>query len=353
MKVAIIGTSSSVSKEGYATAMSKLDGIDVVVNASMGASHSALIPFMIGKLDGHQPDILIIDVCLNEQRGMILEKYNTALIEDLVLFTLAECAKRGIIPVYLISPEDAPSRPEADVIREIYLSSCRRHGVPYFDGNAFIFDYMADTGAPIADLFIDWAHTKEEVSHHLAVSMRDAMAKMLESARTARRWNMVRNHISSLVKADDLIKRSSHLLSCDVLRITKNDVRTIRIPPFSEVIAIVLNAGETSATLHMGKVAKRFDNVLYRTAPFRMVTWIMLKPFISLSGNLKLWITPSAETLDAETNDHIDTAFDVTGLDDHVVEISAFIVRRRALPRRTITVTNCELDIYSVARRRS
>ncbi|MDR1554427.1 MAG: discoidin domain-containing protein [Campylobacteraceae bacterium] len=160
IKVGIIGTSNSLTKDRYTLGLQNNPDIVIQKNASIGSSHSALVPYLFSKHDFNGCDVVLLDILANEQRALWLHEYNISLSSQIFDYFLTLCAVSHILPVIILMPErfgyNYSQNPKFQQIRRHYIEVCNKRNIPYFDGHTWVENSYTKTNFP--KLFQDDVH---------------------------------------------------------------------------------------------------------------------------------------------------------------------------------------------------
>lgn len=103
IRAAILGTSNALNG-GYPEALKRAN-IEVVANASIGSSHSCLIPYRLADIENIDIDVLILDFHVNDQRALNGGFDFQPMTSHILDFVKNWVSRKKIIPIMLILPK--------------------------------------------------------------------------------------------------------------------------------------------------------------------------------------------------------------------------------------------------------
>jgi hypothetical protein len=325
-----------------------MTGLTVVANASLGSSHATMIPYRLPALENVQADVLILDVCVNEQRAASRNLYDLNQSTQYLNFLLAWCQKRDMMPVVLLLPiKGTRHLQNGPTVNDHWRYICRHAQIPYFDGDAFVANATAQSGQPSRTMFKDRHHLDMQASTLLAKMLSERLTAFHAAARRRIRFGLA--HTFRYVPLDGDTHRATSLVSERFRRLEPGDEVTVDCGA-GDVVGAVLNMAQTNASIQLnGRTSsvKRLDSPYFN--PDRelwLVAWSMLKPVATKRG--KIAIRPMASSRDPafEDNDHSNGKLPSP---EHqpVVELAGLVIRERARIRRLFSTRGAELDLAS------
>lgn len=325
MKVKILATSNGIMKGGFADHLKSVDGIEVIQNLSIGASHPTVIPFALQSDSADVPDVFLLDMCVNEQRATAKGLYNDGLSELMIDYFLAHCRKIGARPFFLLLPIRLRNQLAMKTVRK-WRQYAQRRGVDFLD----VGQLALDTGLPLEQLWADKNHTASEFSKTIAEEL-------------AKRFRAPPRQALSPVDDQDIrivpfefgrrIVRRTSLLTKELAALSEGDVFDIGVAEGRdfEIIGMSLNMARTHGAVELRgeeTVTQRLDNALFN--PERelwYVSWSMVKPVHSTGGRVRARIVRSQDNDEQVRNDHSRPALPVPDPVECVVELEAFLLR--------------------------
>jgi hypothetical protein len=191
LKIAVLGTSNSLMRQGWASAFTAAAGrIATVDNLSLGAAPSIYGAYMAAAADvARRYDYCLIDFCINDQQlvdiGQLrLEQAASAFHSLLAAFRAEDAA---CVPIVLILPQrDLIGAAAAPSCRDLHARLCDLVGVGYIDVYAALERRIAARGGGARDFLLDWAHLTPAASAAVARMALEAVVEA-ECARPAPR----------------------------------------------------------------------------------------------------------------------------------------------------------------------
>ncbi|MBD9372770.1 hypothetical protein IB238_09065 [Rhizobium sp. ARZ01] len=347
LRVGVLGTSNAVAKDGWAAALAAQPGVSIVGNASLGSSHATMLPYRLPSLDAVDMDVLILDICVNEQRAANKNLYDLSQSSQILDYVLGWCSSRKVIPVVLILPvKENQIGARATTVRQHWISVAKKAGIPYFDGYAFATDLSFYARKSIASLFKDDHHLSGEVQQIMAKKLTERLKAFLSIARMSRRFKFV--HPFRYVSTGGDVERRTSLLAERFLRLSEGDALVVNCGRGS-IVGAVVNMAQTNASLcFKGKtrLLKRLDSAYFDPArPIWLVAWSLLSPVKSRGGTVLVKQTASSACSMFEDNDHTRNGALPSPDFPPIVEIAGFVVRD---PKRLMTVVSTrgsEIDL--------
>lgn len=336
LRVAILGTSNSLMRDGYVIGLGQNPGIKIVANVSLGSSHSPMLAYRLPDLEHVDFDILILDLCVNEQRAIYRNLYDLGISTDVFNYVIDWCGRKRVTPVALILPDQhcfsPPSKqPRANEAHDHYVRMCKKQHVPYFDGRRFIKSLAKSSGTGPVNLFKDVNHLAPETAQLLGKRLGNRINALMGNPIV--RWSIVRSHTYTYIPVplENTIERKTSIATVRFARMKQDSNLTITCPPRCHVVAVALNMSQTNAALKIsgdGELIKRFDNAYHDPSrSMWFVIWCLLNPVNTGIGDIHLSVTPSSLTSDQEDNDHSRPNMLPPADQESVVEVSGIILR--------------------------
>jgi hypothetical protein len=336
LRVAILGTSNSIMRDGYIAGLGKKRGIEIVANASLGSSHAPMLAYRLPDLERVAFDIVILDLCINEQHAAYRNLENLPLTTDVFGYFLDWCGRKRVMPAILILPDQScfgypTSHPRANEVHNHYVNLCKKHRIPYFDGRRFVMSLAKSRGGAPAGLFKDANHLAPVAAQLLGKRLGKRL-RLLETKPPARR-TLVRSHayVYVPVPAANTLERKTSIATVRFARMDVNSRLPIPCPPRCHVVAVALNMSQTNAALKIsgnGQLFKRLDNAYFDPSrSMWFVIWSLLNPVAAGTGGIHLSVVPSSLTTDQEDNDHSRPGLLPPPDREPVAEVSGIVVR--------------------------
>ncbi len=323
-------------RDGYVMSLSQKRGIQVVANASLGSSHAPMLAYRLPDLEAVDFDILILDLCVNEQRAIYRNLYDLALTTDVFTYFLDWCGRKRVTPVVLILPDQLcfghpSSHPRANEVHDHYVRMCIKNHVPYFDGRRFVKALAKSRDTAPANLFKDIQHLTPETAQLLGKRLGNRIKGLM--GKPTARWSIARSHSYQFVPVpqQDTVERKTSIATVRFARMGLNTNLTIACPPRCHVVAVALNMSQTNAALKIAgdhELTKRFDNAYYDpNRSMWLVIWSLISPVPTGIEGVRLSVTASSIASDQEDNDHSRLNILPPSDQEPVVEVSGIIVQ--------------------------
>jgi len=311
-----------------------------------------MIPYRLPALGDKKIDVLILDVCVNEQRAVSRNLYDLNQSTQYLAFLSAWCRARKIMPVILILPVRLAGNSASKAsVRDHWRRICTAAGVPYFDGYAFAGKARAALGLPTRSLFKDDYHFTPEASVLLARMLARRLSLFRAKARMKLKFGLVHDFRYVTVAGD--VERATSLVRERFRRLELGDEITVDCGA-GQVIGVVLNMAQTNGSIQMrGRetAIKRLDSRYFN--PDRgmwLVAWSILKPISAKAGRIS--IRTLASRLDAAFEDNDHTKGKLPSEDTPpVVELAGLVIRGRRSLKRLYCVSGVDLDLMAIVPR--
>ncbi|WP_431284218.1 hypothetical protein ACQW02_05250 [Humitalea sp. 24SJ18S-53] len=254
MRIAIVGTSNSVGKNGYVSGMQSGGLVTLIRNFSLGHSTSVVLPFTLGRFDPADFDFCIFDFVVNEQPLIERNANLRSAIEDRLRYILHQFASTNCIPVMLVMPSERGLE-KGGLARSLYLDFSKANGIPFFDGYEYLSKMMQISSLPRSDFFRDPDHLTSWVATSLGMMMAEQLHSLIRSGPVRMR---------SLVQAPDYryelaalhndlggqdIHRKTSLVGADFRRFERPGQAKINLNYEGAIIGLGLNLSQTKAKI--------------------------------------------------------------------------------------------------------
>lgn len=350
VRAGIIGTSGSLMAEGWAAVFgAEGTGFQVVGNASLGSSHAAMLPYRLPLLDDVAMDVLIVDLCVNEQRALNRNLHDPAQTRALFDWLRGWCADRGILPVVLILPHVTAEGLRASAVRDHWAGMCRAAGLPFLDGYRLLRLAGLLGDRPPRHFMAGQNHLNPRGARLMGEVLAATLARFLLAAQTGAETAPA--HAFRHLYLGGTVARASSLLTERVARLGLGDSLAADIGPDHRVEGLVLNMAATTGALVIagqGMRVKRLDSPHARpdAAPL-IVCWSLLDPIEGQDGRAILSVQPARDMAGQEENDHC-TPGPAPAVTEPVVELAGLVLRGPAAPRRLATASGCDPDLIGL-----
>lgn len=224
MRVAVVGTSNSVRKDGYVPQLAGDPRVSRLSNYSLGASTSLISIPRMENVDFSRFDFCLIDFSVNEE---VLRKnggLDLDLCRDVVESLVVRCLAARCLPVFALLPRMIAT--ESAQMRTFYRDLARTMNVPVIDGYDLVDGLLACSDVTRPGMFIDKSHIRPWVAGVFAQTLADGLAglfakedRFVDEPVTAPRFRAV--DVSEQIEPSWLVERvnrSNGLVTLDFLR---------------------------------------------------------------------------------------------------------------------------------------
>lgn len=262
MRVAVIGASNSLMREGYVAGMSDA-GVDLVVNGSLGHSQAVILPFRLNTAPFTETpfDHLIIEVATNEQVALRSSLANFRTIEAVLDWSVRWCAERGIGVSLVVMPELASYSHARDLrafgLRHFMADYARRNSLLAADGYNWVEDWASTHDISPEECFEAPAHLHAEIARAFGVSIAERLSSAPAPA-PAKHGYSARFAYVPVAHAGqgDVIERATSIERAQLLRLAASDT-TIDLPRGYLVGVVHNSAGSTGVMQIEGTPTRR------------------------------------------------------------------------------------------------
>lgn len=347
-RIGVIGTSGSLMVDGWCDRLAQTaPGYEVVGNASLGSSHPAMLPYRLPLLNDVGMDVLVIDLCVNEQRALNRNLHDDGQTTQLFDWLRAWCATRGVLPVVLILPHLGEADVAASAIRDAWVARCRAAGLPWLDVYRLIRNASFYSRLRPRNFFLNPSHLNQRGSDLVTDALSLTLSRFLSDATLDAASAPV--HPFRFVHAGGAIERRSTLLSERLLRLECGDAAVVEVGS-GTVTGIVHDMNRSSAALLMAgqqTVVKRLDSPFFGSGDkMWLVAWSVLNAVGDDNGAIALSVQPAHPMAGQEDNDH-SRPLEPPQTDSPAVEIAGLILRDAARPARIATCRGGQPDLLS------
>ncbi|MCQ0969767.1 hypothetical protein MLD63_04910 [Paracoccus sp. TK19116] len=349
-RVGIAGTSGAIMAEGWRAAFeAAAPEFDVVANASLGSSHPAMLPYRLPLLEDAGLDVLLVDLCVNEQRALGRNLHSPDWARDGFAWLRGWCADRGVLPVVLILPALGEAGMAGSPVADGWAAMCRDAGLPWLDGYRLIRHGCFYTRQPPRHFFLNANHLNARGTRLVAEALARTLPQFLMHATIGAATGPAPD--LRFVHAGGRLERQTALVAERLLRLTLGEAHSVQTGP-GEVAGVVHDMARASGALLMTGArarAKRLDTPhLQPDGPLRLVAWSLIERVPAAEdGHVVLSVQPSRLLAGQEDNDH--TKPDAApGIEDPTLEIAGLIMRDEPAERRLIAAQGITGDLLSL-----
>ncbi len=163
MKIAIVGASSSIMREGWGRFLQEIAPPEFQIDVfSLGGSPSLYGAFAVDfqKIPENY-DVALLDFSTNDQQMIDIKLMTPAYVAAAYAAMLRRFAEPGgrCSPIAILKPQrDHVGHRRADQAYRIALGLCRRYGAPTIDFFRALRDLAAEEEIDTRPMFLDWAH---------------------------------------------------------------------------------------------------------------------------------------------------------------------------------------------------
>lgn len=255
MRIAIVGTSNSLRKDGYTFYLRADPRVETISNFSIGASTGLHSIRSTMNIDFSKFDYCLIDFSVNEEvvrkNGALNLAFSKAIFDSLVV----RCLAGGCIPVVTLLPRMIEIHHSK--MRSFYLKLSADWGIPYFDGYELLELIKSISDIRGFGLFLDVAHIRPWVCLVFAKSLLDGLESLPEHRLVARdvtapSFNCI-GIADRLAGTDGLAiaQRGSARASGRFVRSTEPATISLQDIDGEEVIGVCVNLSETNCFLEL------------------------------------------------------------------------------------------------------
>ena len=189
LRLAVLGTSNSILRDGWAAELAALRHGDVVENLSLGANTAFYGNVVLDGVDPDDYDFVFIDFTVNEQNFLdngatTLENVRDAFAGVLARFRA--CRRCTPVAVLFFNRRHLDD-PAGFTVRDLHLGLCAQYGVPAVDLRAWVRAGLDTLGADAPAPFRDQIHLSRTMARAVAwaISGTLGLARRLWQARRA------------------------------------------------------------------------------------------------------------------------------------------------------------------------
>lgn len=256
MRIAVVGTSNSMMKHGYADAIARSMRVADCRNMSVGKSVSLLFALTTEGLDFSQYDFCIFDFTVNEEI-FVRHGITRAAMRDCVLSLAGRAWTSGCLPVLLMLPRRSVLARHSH-IRDHYLAIAAELNLPFFDVICHVERLEAERGLARDDMFQDDGHLAEWLAIALGHQLLDALSGLARQSREAipTPWFCFDYRpltAASLAGADTAtVRRENSVFRLDFAELRPGQAKRASLPAGSEIVGLYANLAATAGFLRLG-----------------------------------------------------------------------------------------------------
>ncbi|MDO5630339.1 MAG: hypothetical protein Q4G22_00720 [Paracoccus sp. (in: a-proteobacteria)] len=346
IRVGIAGTSGSLMQDGWTQAFAQPGcGFEIVGNASLGSSHAVMLPYRLPLLDDVAMDVLIVDLCVNEQRALNRNLHDPAQTAALFAWLRGWCADRGILPVVLILPHVTTAGLRHSAVRDHWAEMCRAAGLPFLDGYRLL-RHACFFGERAPRHFMSGPnHLNPRGAKMTAEVLMETLTRFLQHAQIGTEQGSV--HEFRHVHLNGKAERSTSLMTEHLHRLLIGDTLRAETGP-GDLVGMVLNMNASCAALVISGQdmrVKRLDSPHARAdSTPAMVCWSLLHPVAAADDCFVLSVQPARDMSGQEDNDHTDPGRPAE-VAEPAVELAGLVIRGPARARRLVMTSGAEPDL--------
>jgi len=162
MKIAIVGTSNCIRKEGWVRHFISNNPSFTVDNFSAGAVTSLYASYIIDKKDiTTNYDYCILDFCINDQVALDLNKTNIKFLASSILSMLSKFLTDSatcISVVLILTPKGYVYTLDNHIIRKLVITLCAKFNIRIVDIAQFVTDCAVKDAIPIEEIYFESNH---------------------------------------------------------------------------------------------------------------------------------------------------------------------------------------------------
>ncbi len=247
-RACVIGTSNSAGAGSYAGELARDSWFRGVENRALGFCTSDLFAFRKVSLDFAEFDLCILDFAPNDGALLAGKRLDTDRIEQALTSAISEISRAGCLPVLMILPI-VNLMPEGRGIRRLCTKIAERHGIPFFDGFAFLNRLLAvEADAPQPGLFKDRMHYTLPVAKFIGECLADALRQLwagpiaFDAPLTTARGNDHSFLPAEVLFPDHPIVHSrTAMVETKLVHLTGDTTLRLKVPAGSEITSLVAN----------------------------------------------------------------------------------------------------------------
>jgi hypothetical protein len=237
IKVAVVGTSNSVLKDGWVTRFRGLNPSMEVHNYSLGATTSLWGSYIVEKKNiASEYDYCVIDFCINEEQFFRFGLHDQACCAAYLAALLEKFHGKRCIPIVLIFTR-LPYANELDNIhvRSIYRWLCREYGIRTIDVSGLFQKLMVDLHRPKEEFYLRVETDRKYDSNHYCPSAQTIIASLVSEVISKEKEQKVGHHHD--ISIVDLDKSKIEFFGCDAktCRTSLHECTTMRLCAGSKV----------------------------------------------------------------------------------------------------------------------
>lgn len=347
-RVGVIGTSGSIMAGGWLDRFAReASAYEVVGNASLGSSHPVMVPYRLPLLDGAEMDVLIVDLCVNEQRAHNRNLNDPTQTSQILDYLRAWCAERGILLMALILPHLTDVEHYGSAVRDAWVARCRSLGLPWLDGYRLIRNACFYSRQRPRHYFINRSHLNATGAALVSEAVALTLARFLKQTTLVTEEGRIAQF--RVAHLNGPLRRETSLTAERFHALSLGDVIAAETGP-GEVVGIVHNLARSTAALTLlgrDALVKRLDSpIATNEGNLWLSVWSVLRSVASDGGEMLLSVEPSHPMAGQEDNDH-SNALEPPADQPHRVEVAALIMRESPVTARLLRCEGGEPDLLS------
>lgn len=280
MKIAVVGTSNSLRREGYFPFLAADPRVSEAVNLSIGASTSLHTIESTANCDFSQFDFALLEFAVNEEAILAGGGLDLAVVKGVVSNLIVRCLSDRCIPVIVIFPR-LLRRGQKSAMQLFYRNLAECYSVPFLDIYEVV-DFIREN-SDISDfaIFKDSAH----IEQWICCALSDIIIKGLQDlAGCPDRFVKMRVEAPGYASlplvdimptwAERMVERSTSRSRARFAPAVSRDVLTLAGISAKAIVGVVVNLTETDCILRItaGETALiDLRNVYYKNPNFRLV----------------------------------------------------------------------------------
>ena len=255
-RVAILGTSNGVMRDGYATELMRDSSFASCTNISIGFCSSDLFAFRASTVNFSEFDICILDFCCNDGSLFGVDFINEDHIRNNLRYAVAHITSFGCLPIFLFMPIES-YLPNGGKIIDIYFQTVSQLGIPFFDGYKYIQNLSRRSGLSVISLFKDYMHLLPSVARLMAKDLSDSVRHFFRTGVSISMDTLAcrKNKFDNMTAIADNIKtlatRKTSLIQLSLADFVGVSVFDIRIEREFELIGIAADFAHCNGTFSL------------------------------------------------------------------------------------------------------
>ena len=280
MRIAVIGTSNSLRKEGYFPYLAADPRVTQAVNLSIGASTSLHTVGSTANFDFSQFDFALLEFAVNEEAILAGGGLDLDVVRGVVSSLIVRCLSCRCLPIVVIFPR-LLRRGQLSAMRAFYRDLALSYSVPFLD----IYDVVeyVRSNSDITDfaIFKDSAHIEQWICCAISQIMVSGIASLGVGFEDCADEPVVAPRYTSLPLADLLpelaektVERSTSRSSARFICAVSQDILESSSVTAKAIVGVSVNLRETDCFLRVSAAESSLidlRNVYYKSPDFRLV----------------------------------------------------------------------------------